>query len=91
MQTNIGGYGVVGILKGKDAIPIKNEFPPHGWDDFAHFQNEIKQGLFFFLGIANIEKNIKVGMHNPNFDIDEDCLAFGVKTMSMFLYDMLQK
>ena len=82
------------ILKehiGDNAIPIKSEFPPHGRDDFALFQSELASGLFFFLGFANIEKGIRVGMHNPNFDIDENCLEFGVKTMSMFLLELLTK
>jgi hypothetical protein len=39
--------------------------------------------------MANIEKGIKVGMHHPDFDIDEACLAFGVRTMSMFLFNVL--
>ena len=82
------------ILKefiGNNVVQIRNEFPPHGSDDFALFQNELASGLFFFLGCANIEKCIKVGMHNPNFDIDEDCLEFGVKTMSMFLFELMNK
>jgi hypothetical protein len=28
-------------------------------------------------------------MHNPGFDIDEDCLEFGVRTMSIFLFEFL--
>ncbi len=73
-------------LIGENAVPIRSEFPPHGSDDFALFQHELGSGLFFFLGMANIEKGITVGMHHPNFDVDEDCLTFGVKTMSMFLF-----
>jgi metal-dependent amidase/aminoacylase/carboxypeptidase family protein len=76
---------------GDNAVRIRNEFPPHGSDDFALFQNELAGGLFFFLGCANREKNIKTGMHQPNFDIDEDCLEFGVKTMSMFLCELMNK
>jgi metal-dependent amidase/aminoacylase/carboxypeptidase family protein len=78
-------------LIGDNAVPVRNEFPPHGWDDFAHFQNELSSGLFFFLGLANPEKGIKVGMHNPDFDIDEECLEFGVRTMSLFLLELLKK
>jgi amidohydrolase len=75
---------------GDNAVPIRSEFPPHGSDDFALFQHELASGLFFFLGMANIGKGITVGMHHPNFDIDEDCLTFGVKTMSVFLYHEMQ-
>jgi hypothetical protein len=28
-------------------------------------------------------------MHDPDFDIDEDCLEFGVSTMSTFLFERL--
>lgn len=84
-------YMILKEFINNNAVPIRNEFPPHGSDDFALFQNELTSGLFFFLGIANIEKGIKVGMHNPNFDIDEECLEFGVKTMSMFLLDVMNK
>lgn len=78
-------------LIGDNAVAIRNEFPPHGSDDFALLQNELSRGLFFFIGMANPEKGIKVGMHNPDFDIDEDCLELGVKTMSMFLLDFLNR
>jgi metal-dependent amidase/aminoacylase/carboxypeptidase family protein len=84
-------YLVIKELIGDNAIPVRNEFPPHGADDFAYFQNTLSKGLFFFLGLANIKKGIKVGMHRPDFDIDEDCLEFGVKTMSMFLYEILHR
>ena len=78
-------------LVGDNAVPVRDECPPHGADDFALFQNELSRGLFFFLGFANVEKGIRVGMHNPDFDIDEDCLEFGVRTMSVFLFELLLK
>lgn len=84
-------YQFFSRLIGDNVVPIRDEFPPHGADDFAYFQNELVKGLFFFFGYANIEKGITVGMHNPDFDIDEDCLEFGVKTMSMFLFELLLK
>lgn len=66
------------------------EVPIHGSDDFSRFQNELS-GLFFFLGSANLERGIKACNHTPTFDIDERCLAFGVKTMSSFLFEMLER
>jgi len=75
-------------LIGDNVIPILEEVPPHGIDDFACFQNELS-GLFFFLGSANLEKGIKAWNHTPGFDIEEDCLAFGVKTMASFLVEVL--
>jgi hypothetical protein len=77
-------------LIGNNIIPILNELPPLAADDFSLFQNELL-GLFFFLGSANIEKGIKALTHTANFNIDEDCLTFGVKTMSSFLFEILEK
>jgi len=84
-------YLILRELIGDNAIPIRDEFPPHGLDDFALFQNELGRGLFFFLGLANIEKGIGIGMHHPDFDIDEDCLEFGVRTMATFLMELMQR
>lgn len=84
-------YRYLKQLIGDNAVQVRNEFPPHGADDFAYFQNEISRGLFFFLGMANIGKGIKAGMHNPDFDIDEDCLEFGARTMSIFLFELMKK
>ena len=77
-------------LIGDNLIPILDEVPPHGADDFACFQNQLS-GLFFFLGSANLEKGIKAWNHTPTFDIDEDCLVFGIKTMSSFLLEILRR
>jgi amidohydrolase len=77
-------------LIGDNVIPILDEVPPHGADDFACFQNELS-GLFFFLGSANLDKGIKAWNHTSTFDIEEDCLVFGVKTMSSFLFEILDR
>jgi len=76
-------------LIGEEAVAIRNELPPHGTDDFALLQHEVSSGLFFFIGIANPAKGITVGMHHPEFDIDEKCLGFAVRTMSTFLFERL--
>lgn len=77
-------------LIGDRVITILDEVPPHGADDFACFQDELG-GLFFFLGSANLAKGIKAWNHTPTFDIDEDCLPFGVKTMASFLFEILSR
>jgi len=77
-------------LTGDKAVHVLKEVPPHGIDDFACFQNELS-GLFFFLGSANLKNGIKAWNHTPSFDMDEDCLVFGVKTMSSFLYEILKR
>lgn len=71
-----------------DSVKPIHEVPIHGSDDFSRFQNELS-GLFFFLGSADLERGIKACNHTPTFDLDERCLAFGVKTMSSFLFEML--
>lgn len=75
-------------LIGDSVIPI-HEVPIHGSDDFSRFQNDVS-GLFFFLGSADLERGIKACNHTPTFDMDERCLAFGVKAMSSFLFEMLE-
>lgn len=77
-------------LTSDKAVQVLKKVPLHGIDDFACFQNELS-GLFFFLGSANLKKGIKAWNHTPTFDMDEDCLAFGVKTMSSFLYEILKR
>ncbi len=75
-------------LIGDKLIPIY-EVPMHGGDDYACFQKELS-GLFFFLGSANLKRGLKGANHTATFDIDEDCLPFGVKTMSSFLFEILE-
>ncbi len=75
-------------LQEENDKPYKS--PPHGTDDFSCFQNELS-GLFFFLGSANLDKGIKAWNHTSTFDIDEDCMVFGVKTMSSFLFEILSR
>jgi len=77
-------------IAGKNVIPIYDELPPLAADDFSLFQNELS-GLFFFLGSANIEKGIKALVHTSSFNVDEDCIPFGVKTMSSFLFEILER
>lgn len=77
-------------LIGDGVIPILDEVPPHGTDDFACFQDDVG-GLFFFLGSANLAKGIKAWNHTPSFDIDESCLPFGVQTMASFLFEILSR
>jgi amidohydrolase len=76
-------------LIGDKLVPIY-EVPVHGGDDFACFQKELP-GLFFFLGSANLKRGLKGANHTATFDIDEDCLSFGVKTMSSFLFEILER
>ncbi len=57
-----------------------------GGEDFSYFANE-KPACFFKLGTGNSEKGINVGIHQMNFDIDEESLDVGVKIFKQFVYD----
>jgi amidohydrolase len=58
------------------------EHPPQlAAEDFAAFANRVP-GCYMFLGIRNTGKGITHGLHTPEFDVDERCLAVGVGAMS---------
>ncbi|KMK14493.1 N-acyl-L-amino acid amidohydrolase [Pluralibacter gergoviae] len=52
--------------------------PLFGSEDFSSYQQKVP-GAFLFIGCGNEEKGATWGLHNPNFRIDEDALAVGVK------------
>lgn len=52
--------------------------PLFGSEDFSSYQQKVP-GAFLFIGCGNEEKGATRGLHNPNFRIDEDALAVGVK------------
>jgi amidohydrolase len=64
--------------------------PQMGAEDFSYFANQVP-GFYYFLGVANQEKGITEALHTPAFDIDEDALVVGVKTMSSILLDYLER
>ena len=58
------------------------EHPPQlAAEDFAAFSRRVP-GCYLFLGIRNEPKGIVHGLHTPEFDVDERCLAVGVGAMS---------
>lgn len=63
-------------LLGKDNIEII-KYPSFGVEDFSFFA-EACDGAFFDLGSGNPNESIRPKAHNPYFDIDEDCLVYGV-------------
>ena len=46
-------------------------------EDFAFYTHQVP-GCFYRLGTGNIERGITAGVHNPNFDIDEEALKTGM-------------
>ena len=74
---------------GNNLLLFEDEFPPFAADDFSHFQNELG-GVYFGLGGANKDIGITSRVHSPDFDVDEECIILGVKTMASFLAESLQ-
>ncbi len=67
------------------------EFPMRmGAEDFSYYEQVIP-GFFLRLGSGNKAKGIIAESHTPEFDIDEECLAVGVKVMSNLAVDFLAR
>ncbi len=52
-----------------------------GGEDFSYFQ-QVAPGILFRLGCGNEARGITAQIHTPEFDLDEDCLVVGVKTLA---------
>ncbi len=51
--------------------------PSMAGEDFGYYSQKIP-ACFVFLGCRNEAKGITAMLHNPNFDIDEDCMEVGI-------------
>ncbi|SNX53027.1 amidohydrolase [Thermoanaerobacterium sp. RBIITD] len=73
---------------------IKNVLPTLGVEDFAYFLKEVP-GCFYKLGCGNKAKGIDKPIHNNMFNVDEECIAYGiavhVNTVINFLNNDLRK
>ncbi|QQK81933.1 amidohydrolase [Salicibibacter cibi] len=73
------------IVEGGKAVVGKEhvkEMPPQmGGEDFSHFLNTVP-GSYFFTGSANKEKGIIYPYHHDQFDIDEEAMIIGAKTLA---------
>ena len=63
--------------------------PQMGAEDFSYFHQTIP-GHYYFLGVGNPGKNITHMIHTAKFDVDEDSIAVGVRTMSSIVLDYLE-
>ena len=59
---------------------VKQGEPGMGAEDFSYFLNN-RPGAFWNVGTRNEEKGIVWPHHHPRFDVDEDGMAHGIKTM----------
>ncbi len=55
-----------------------------GGEDFSYMTQK-KPGAIFRLGVRNEERGITAGLHQVNFDIDEDALEIGIKVFAQFV------
>ena len=63
-------------LVGEENVTVKPT-PNMGVEDFAYYLQRCP-GAFFSLGVRNEAKGIVHTIHNERFDVDEECLAYGV-------------
>lgn len=64
--------------------------PVMGAEDFSFYQQRIP-GAYLWLGVTNAARGITAGVHTADFDLDEDALVVGVRTMSGVLLDYLER
>jgi amidohydrolase len=64
--------------------------PEMGAEDFSEFA-KVVPGFYYRLGVGNKAKGITAGVHTPDFDVDEESIVIGVKTMSNVLLDYLER
>ena len=69
---------------------LNQKNPKMGVESFAYFAEQ-RDSAFYFLGIANKEKNIIHPLHNSLFDIDERALTVGVAIQTKAVLDYLTK
>lgn len=64
--------------------------PKMGAEDFSYFL-ENRPGAFFFVGSKNDDKGFIWGHHHPRFDIDEESLGIGVRSMVSTVLSALEQ
>jgi amidohydrolase len=69
---------------------LVNPLPQMVSEDFAYYQQRIP-GFYFFLGVANPAKHITAMWHTEYFDLDEDALAIGTRSMATVVSDYLYR
>ena len=63
-------------LVGDEKVTVKPT-PNMGVEDFAYYLGRVP-GAFYSLGVRNEAAGIVHSVHHELFDVDEDCLAYGV-------------
>jgi len=73
---------------GAEGILISYGAFPYNGEDFSWFLERIP-GAMFFLGVTNEEKGIRGINHLPDYDVDEESILIGTKSMSGVLLNYL--
>ena len=76
-----------GELVGLDHLQTRDR-PNMGVEDFAFYLHHAP-GAFFSLGVRNEERGIVNGEHQEGFDVDEECMAYGVAIQAMNAWNFL--
>ncbi|WP_138206100.1 M20 metallopeptidase family protein [Haloimpatiens lingqiaonensis] len=66
------------------------EEPRMGVESFAYFSME-RPSVFYYLGCRNEEMGIISPAHSSHFDIDEDCIPYGIAMHCAFVEEFLNK
>jgi len=74
---------LVNVVGEDNIVPV---LPRMGSEDFSHFGTNVP-AVLFRLGTQNIDKGIDSVVHNSDFNIDEDSLAFGASAFAQFVID----
>lgn len=72
---------------GKENVLLQR--PQMGAEDFACYAERVP-GFYFMLGVRNEDQGITEMLHTPRFDVDEACLALGVRAMSSLILECLR-
>lgn len=63
-------------LVGEENVTLRDR-PNMGVEDFGYYLGHVP-GAFYSLGVRNEAAGIVHGIHTDRFDVDEECLAYGV-------------
>jgi amidohydrolase len=68
---------------------VKIDKPRMDVEDFSFFLQKAK-GVFFRLGVRNEEKGIIYDLHHPRFNVDEECIRYGMELQIKNLMSVME-
>ena len=71
-----------------DERVIKLKHPSLGVEDFAYFA-KMRPSSYNRLGVANPTKGITAPVHDPQFDVDEEAIRYGILIQVMSVFALL--